>query len=280
MKNIAIRGAAVAAVAGVALGTLATGTANADTFIPLPNGSTSSKIGDALRNIIAAAALAAAGTITVGLLAPVAPAGADTVIPLRDATQSVKAGAGTITVSVKGQRARLSPGMVALPTTRNAWVSGAVSVKVSGDADGGSIEAGFLVGCQIDVGEASLDLGAGASSGATFNDPDAGTGIKPSVSGTTGGSIKLAAGSVGTQSLTYDRATWPKPGDEIDPDWSAPSTSFDFTGSGGSFTYSDQTIGVDGCAGYAQARMYVIVRAQVGNSKGRVILWGDRFTLG
>ncbi|KXP03747.1 MspA family porin [Tsukamurella pseudospumae] len=230
-----------------------------------------------LKNSFAAAALATAGTITIGLLAPLAPASADTVIPLRDATQSVKAGGGTITVSVKGQRARLSPGMVALPTTRNAWVSGAVSVKVSGDADGGSIEAGYLVGCQIDVGEASLDLGAGAESGATFG---AGGGIKPSVSATTGASIKLAAGSVGTQSLTYDRATWPKPGDEIDPDWSAPSTSFDFTGSSGSFTYADQTIGVDGCAGYAQARMYVIVRAQVGNSKGRVILWGDRFTLG
>ena len=229
---------------------------------------------------ISLAALATAGAVTFALLTP-AVASADTVIPLRNASKSVKAGSGTITVSVTGQRAKLSPGMVALPTTRNAWVSGTVSVKVSGsDADGGSIEAGYAVGCQIDVGDASIDLGAGVESGATFNDPDAGTGVKPSVSGTTGGSIKLAAGSVGTQSLTYDRSTWPKPGDEIDPDWAAPSTSFDFTGSSGSFTYSDQTIGVDGCAGYAQARMYVIVRAQVGNSKGRVILWGDRFTLG
>ncbi|MGZ9828851.1 MspA family porin [Tsukamurella ocularis] len=218
--------------------------------------------------------------MTAGLLAP-ATAGADTVIPLRNASQSVKAGSGAITVSVTGQRARLSPGMVALPTTRNAWVSGTVTVKVSGaDADGGSIEAGYAVGCQVDVGSANIDLGAGAESGATYNDADNGTGVKPSVSGSTGGSIRLAAGSIGTQSLTYDRATWPKPGDEIDAGRADPSTSFDFTGSSGSFSFSDQTIGVDGCGGYAQARLYVIVRAQVGNSKGRVVLWGDRFTLG
>lgn len=217
-----------------------------------------------LRISISAAAFAAAGAVTVALLAP-ATAGADTVIPLRDASQSVKAGSGTITITVKGQRAKLSPGMVALPTTRNAWVSGTVSIKVSGaDADGGSIEAGYAVGCQVDVGDASLDLGAGVESGATVG---AGGGITPSVSGTTGGSIKLAAGSIGTQSLTYDRATWPTPGDEVAPDWYAPSTSFDFTGSSGSFTYSDQTIGVDGCAGYAQARLYVIAKAQVGNGR-------------
>jgi hypothetical protein len=233
-----------------------------------------------LRISAAMAACTTVGVAAAGLLAP-GSAGADTLIPLRDATQSVKAGSGAITIKVTGQNARLSPGMVALPTTRNAWVSGKVAVTVNGAAaDGGSIEAGYAVGCQIDVGDASLDLGAGVSSGATFNDPDAGTGIAPSVKGTTGGSIKLAAGSIGTQSLTYDRASWPKPGDEVDPDWAVPSTSFDFTGSSGSFTYSDQTIGVDGCAGYAQARLYVIVRAQVGDTKGRLVLWGDRFTLG
>lgn len=227
---------------------------------------------------LAAAALATAGAVTAGLLAPAA-AGADTVIPLRDVTQSVKAGSGTITVSVKGQRAKLSPGMVALPTTRNAWVSGAVSVKVSGaEADGGSIEAGYAVGCQVDVGSAGVEAGIEGASGASASLQ--GPTLEPSVTATTGASISLAAGSVGTQSLTYDRPSWPKPGDEVDPDWAVASTSFDFTGSSGSFAYSDQTIGVDGCAGYAQARLYVIVRAQVGDTKGRLVLWGDRFTLG
>jgi hypothetical protein len=231
------------------------------------------------RTVRATAVLATAGAVALGLVVPAAPAGADTFIPLRDSVKSSKIGSGgTITVSVKRQSAKLSPGMVALPTTRNAWVSGAVSVKVDGEADGGSIEAGYAVGCQIDVGSADISVGAGLESGATFG--TGGPTITPSVSGSTGGSISLAAGSIGTQSLTYDRATWPKPGDDVAPDWYAPATDFSFTGSSGGFSYSDQTIGVDACAGYAQARLYVIAKAAVGNSQGRVILWGDRFTLG
>lgn len=227
----------------------------------------------------ATAALLTAASLSVGSVAGTAPATADTVIPLHDSVKTTKLGSGSIAVTVKAQKARLSPGMVALPTTRNAWVSGVISVKVGGDAaDGGAIEAGYLVGCQIEVGDANVGFGASFDSGLGVGAE--GLGFTPSVSATTGGSISLAAGSVGTQSLTYDRATWPKPGDEIDPDWSAPATDFSFEGSSGSFTYSDQTIGVDGCAGYAQARLYVIVKAEVGNTKGRVVLWGDRFTLG
>lgn len=237
MKNIAIRGAAVAAAAGVALGALSTGAANADTFIPLPSDSTSTKIGDA-----------------------------------------------TVTVSIKNQSAKLSPGMVALPTTRNAWVSGVVSAKINGGkADGGSIQAGYAVGCQIDVGSAAVTAGVGANSGAHFDSDSAAktpTGITPSVSAKTGGSIKLAAGSIGTQMLTYDRATWPSPGDEISPDWADPSTGFKFKGASGSLAYTEQTIGVDGCAGYAQARFFAKVKAKVGSSQGTVILWSKPFTLG
>lgn len=228
---------------------------------------------------LATITVATAAAMTFGLLAPAATAGADTVIPLRDSVKTAKIGSGgTITVTVKGQKARLSPGMVALPTTRNAWVSGAINVKVGGDADGGSIEAGYLVGCQVDVGSAGIEASVEGDSGVTAdaNGPK----VEPAVTASTGASITLAAGAVGLQSLTYDRSTWPKPGDTIAPDWYAPSTSFDFTGSSGSFVYNDQTIGVDGCAGYAQARLYVIVKAQVGNSKGQTVLWGDRFTLG
>lgn len=232
MKNIAIRGAAIAAAAGVAMGALSTGAANADTFIPLPSDSTTSKIGDA-----------------------------------------------TVTVSIKNQSAKLSPGMVALPTTRNAWVSGVVSAKINGGkADGGSIQAGYAIGCQVDVGAAKVTAGVEAASGASvgFNGPT----IEPSVKATTGASISLAAGSTGTQMLTYDRATWPSAGDEISPDWADPSTGFKFKGASGSLAYTEQTIGVDGCAGYAQARFFAKVKAKVGNTQGTVILWSKPFTLG
>lgn len=232
MKNIAIRGAAVAAAAGVALGALSTGTANADTFIPLPNNSTTNKIGDA-----------------------------------------------SVTVTISNQSAKLSPGMVSLPTTRNAWVSGLVSVKINGGkADGGSIAAGYAVGCQVDVGSAGVTAGVTGESGAsaTLNGPT----LEPSVKATTGATIKLSAGSVGTQMLTYDRATWPEAGDEIAPDWADPSTGFKFKGASGSLSYTEQTIGVDGCAGYAQARFFAKVKTKVGNTQGTTYLWGKPFTLG
>lgn len=231
MKKLAFRGAAVAAAAGVAMGALSTGAASADTFIPLPNSSTSAKVGGA-----------------------------------------------TVTVTVSNQSAKLSPGMVALPTTRNAWVSGLVSVKVDGGkASSGAISAGYLVGCQIDVGSAKVTGGIeGKSGNVTANGPT----LTPSVDATTGASISLAAGSVGKQMLTYDRATWPKPGDTVSPGWDSPSTSFKFSGNSGSLSYTEQTIGVDGCAGYAQARFFAIVPVQVGDTKSRVVLWGKPFTLG
>ncbi|WP_231706939.1 MspA family porin [Tsukamurella sputi] len=206
-------------------------------------------------------------------------------IPLRDTVKTVKVGSGSITVTVKGQKARLSPGMVALPTTRNAWVTGAISVKLTGaDADAGTIEAGYAVGCQVQVGDASVGVNGTADSGVGFDSSKGGNplSVSPSLSAETGGSLSLAAGQVGVQSLTFDRATWPKPGDEIKPRGASfdPSTSFDFKGGSGSFNYADQTIGVDGCGGYAQARLYVIVTAQIGDSEGTVLAWGDRFTLG
>ncbi|GAB3132501.1 hypothetical protein GCM10027289_20710 [Tsukamurella serpentis] len=231
MKKIAIRGAAAAAVAGLAVSAF-TATAGADTFIPLPNDSTTAKIGD-----------------------------------------------GTVTVTITNQSAKLSPGMVALPTTRNAWVSGVVTAKIKAPkADGGSISAGYAVGCQIDVGSAGVTAGVAGETGGSvdFNGPK----FEPSVKTTTGASIKLAAGSVGTQMLTYDRATWPKPGTEVTPSFASPSSSFSFKGSSGSLSFTEQTIGVDGCAGYAQARFFAKVRAKVGNTQGATILWSKPFTLG
>lgn len=204
---------------------------------------------------------------------------ADTFIPLKNGSITQKLGSGTITVTVTGQSAKLSPGMVSLPTTRNAWVSGTIAAKLSGaDADGGSIEAGYVVGCQVAIGEAGLSI-SGSAGGPVIKAPGGIDSIASGEAGT-GATLKLSAGTIGTQSLTFDRKSWPKPGDEIKPDWNQPSTSYDFKGSGGSLSYSDQTIGVDGCGGYAQARLYVYVAAQIGDNEGTAVLWGQPFTLG
>ncbi|AUN39264.1 MspA (plasmid) [Tsukamurella tyrosinosolvens] len=232
MTTKLIRTAATAVMAGLAISATSQGAAHADTFIPLPNASTTAKMGSA-----------------------------------------------TLTISITKQSARLSPGMVALPTTRNAWVSGVVKAEVTGGTgDGGAIAAGYMVGCQIDVGTASVSADTPVDSGTSF---DAGaTTVKPSVKATTGASIALSAGSVGAQMLTYDRAIWPKPGDEFSSSWQYAASNFKFSGSSGSLTYSDQTIGVDGCAGYAQARFFVKVTASAGNSRRTVVLWSVPFSLG
>ncbi|MDP0400068.1 MspA family porin [Tsukamurella strandjordii] len=181
-------------------------------------------------------------------------------------------------MTVKDHTARFSPGMVALPTTRNAWVSGIVSVTVTGgSADGGSIQAGYAVGCQVDVGKANVSLGGGGESGTGVTDGS--FGVEPSVKGTSGASLSLAAGSIGTQMLTYDAAKWPAPGDEFDAGWMDPGTAFNFKGRTGSLSFQDQTIGVDGCAGYAQAKFFAKVKATVGGDRGSVVLWGKPFSL-
>lgn len=234
MKKLALRGAAAAAVAGVALGALSAGTANADTFLNLDNPSTTQKLGD-----------------------------------------------GSVTISLTGHHAILSPGMVALPTTRNAWVSGTVSVKVNGKASGGTIQAGYVVGCQIQVGSASVNVGGKADSGVGIDTSKQNPlTVTPSITASTGAAIGLAAGQVGVQNLTFDRKKFPSPGDEIKPNWSAPSNSYSFSKDKGSLSFQDQTIGVDNCGGYAQAKFFVIVNAQVGNSEGNVLLWSKPFTLG
>lgn len=227
-----------------------------------------------------AAAIAATG-IAAGALTTTT-ANADTVLNLGTSTVSQKVGGATVTITLSGHSARLSPGMVALPTTRNAWVSGIVSATIDGaKANGGSIQAGYVVGCQVDVGAANVKFSGTADSGVGFDSSaDNPLSVTPKASGSTGGSLSLKAGSVGTQMLTYDRSKWPSPGDEISPKFAEPGTGFKFAGKSGSLSYNDQTIGVDGCAGYAQAKFFAKVKAQVGNSEGAVILWGKPFTLG
>ncbi|KXO89147.1 MspA family porin [Tsukamurella pseudospumae] len=232
MKKLALRGAAVAAVAGVALGAVSTGTANADTFLNLDNPTLTQKLGD-----------------------------------------------GSVTISLTGHHAILSPGMVALPTTRNAWVSGTVSVKVNGKASGGTIQAGYVVGCQIQVGNAGVKISGKVDPGVGL-DSSKGFTMNPTATASTGASLSLGAGQVGVQNLTFDRKKFPSPGDEIKPNWSVPSNSYSFSKDKGSLSFQDQTIGVDNCGGYAQAKFYALINAQVGNSEGNVILWGKPFTLG
>jgi hypothetical protein len=228
--------------------------------------------------------VAAAAAIAIGSVVAT-PAAADTFIPLPDGAVTTKIGGGAITIKATRQSAKLSPGMVALPTTRNAWVSGSVRATIKGAEPGnGSIQAGYVVGCQVQVGDANIGI-SGSASGASLT-TEAGKNVYAGGAAGSGASLNLSAGTIGTQYLTLDKPTWPKGGDAFSPSvssdmgWTKPSQSFAFEGDSGSLNWSDTTIGVDGCAGYAQARFYAYVTGKVGNHEGTGVLWGKPFTLG
>lgn len=53
-----------------------------------------------------------------------------------------------------------------------------------------------------------------------------------------------------------------------------------FKGTSGSVTWADSTIGINGCAGYAQARAFVQVRVSTTTFESMVTLWGQPFSIG
>ncbi|MBF6474973.1 MspA family porin, partial [Nocardia abscessus] len=53
-----------------------------------------------------------------------------------------------------------------------------------------------------------------------------------------------------------------------------------FKGTSGSVTWADETIGLNGCGGYAQARAFVSVEVETDNVITWVTLWGQPFSLG
>ena len=58
------------------------------------------------------------------------------------------------------------------------------------------------------------------------------------------------------------------------------SNKFSFDGNGGGYTYADETLSVDGCAGYAEARSYVKVTIDNDAVTATTTLWGQPFSIG
>lgn len=229
------------------------------------------------------AALGAAGAVAIGFFSAGA-ASADTFVPLPDNEISKTLIDGTVvTVKGFGQSALISPSMGATPTQRNVWVTGNYTVETSGGG-GGSIEPGFLVGCQVDFA-AAIDGGVGASFGQgntvgllpgtiipfiNYTQPnryDIGAGLD----------LQLAPGQLNDVKLVADETDADIDGvtvaTEVDND-------FDFEGNGGGYTYADETLGVSGCAGFAEARSYVNVTVETETVTSTVTLWGQPFSIG
>ncbi|QLY28329.1 MspA family porin [Nocardia huaxiensis] len=216
-----------------------------------------------------AARIAGAGlatTAALGLLSTGA-ANADTFIPLPggELTQTLSDGT-VVTVRLVGESATLSGSMGATPLHRNAWVSASAQVTLSGpNAEGGKIYPGYVVGCQVAINGGGV---SGGVSGKTDWE-----GKKPEIGGTAGGNLSLGPGQAGAMYL-LDLEEADDYGKE------SHQVRNKFKGTSGSVTWADSTIGVNGCAGYAQARAFVRVKVSTATVNSVVTLWGQPFSLG
>ena len=57
-----------------------------------------------------------------------------------------------VTVQLFDEYVNVQRAVTNVQTSREVWVSGKVKVTVGGKAEGGSVNAGYLVGCQVNFG--------------------------------------------------------------------------------------------------------------------------------
>ncbi|MGW0183390.1 MspA family porin [Nocardia sp. NPDC003345] len=212
IKSIAATAAMTAAVLGVA-----GGTASADTFVPLPGGE---KLGPGVK------------------------------------------------LSRVNESALISPSLSANGAGRTAWLTGQVYADVTETPEGtpgpwkgptnapgtnnssthgtSRVSAGYIVGCQVSIGDDAISAGASVSVNAN------GGGISGSVG------LKLGPGEV--KFVHVEGVDIPKPGVY----W---------------VDYKDVEMTIEGCAGYAQARSYAVVEI-IGDHYSKTTLYGAPFSIG
>ncbi|MBF6253077.1 MspA family porin [Nocardia farcinica] len=221
------------------------------------------------KNLARVAGVGAATAVAMGLFSTGA-ANADTFVPLPGGEITKTLSDGTVvTVRLVGESATISPSMGSTPVHRNAWVSGSAQVEISGGGEdvGGKIYPGYVVGCQVNIS------GGGVEGGVEGSADWSGDTVTGGVGAESGGSLSLGPG----QAASFYILDIEKPDDYGNEDH---ATNNKFKGNSGSVTWADSTIGLSGCAGYAQARSFVKVKVETDNVMSVVTLWGQPFSLG
>jgi len=216
------------------------------------------------KNGVRLAAVGAAAAATMGFFS-VGAANADTFVPLPGGSITQTLADGTVvTVNLTDESANISPSLGSTPLHRNVWVNGKASVELQGaGAKGAIITPGYILACQVDFG-----AGAGGDMKSSTKADGTGT-IAPSVSG----NMTLGPGQAKNVTV-LDLEKKDAYGAE------SHTGGNKFTGKTGSVTWADSTLGVSGCAGYAQARSYVKVAVSTDNVSSTVTLWGQPFSIG
>ncbi|NKY36897.1 MspA family porin [Nocardia speluncae] len=217
------------------------------------------------KSAVRIASVAAAAAAAVGLFSTGA-ANADTFVPLPGAElhHTLPNGLG-VTARIAHESALINPSMGSTPLHRNAWVSASAQVEVHGKHNGTKITPGYVVGCQVDIS------GGGANGGADVTSDYAGENVTGKLS--TGGNLTLGPGQA-TSFLLLDIEKPDAYGNE------GHQFATKFNGPNGSVTWTDSTIGLNGCGGYAQARAFVRVEVATDNGTSEFRVWGQPFSLG
>ncbi|MFI5780571.1 MspA family porin [Nocardia sp. NPDC051570] len=223
------------------------------------------------KTVARAAGIGAVATAALGLFSTGA-ANADTFMPLPGADLTKTLSDGTVVhLWVDGESANINPSMGSTPLHRNAWVSGTAHIQLSGNnaAVGGIIRPGYVVGCQVNI--SGGDASAQPSVGVDWSKGQNSVAVTPSMGG--GGNLTLGPG-VAQAFYILDREAPDDYGNE------SHSTKNPFHNGSGSVAWSDETIGLTGCAGYAQARNFVSVEVETDNVITWTTVWGQPFSLG
>lgn len=222
------------------------------------------------KTLARAAGVGAAATAALGLFSTGA-ANADTFVPLPGGNVVQTFSDGTqVHGWLDGESANINPSLGSTPVHRNAWVSGVAHVHLTGDSSvtGGSIYPGYVVGCQVNISGGGVN--AAPSVGASW---DSSGNVTPSASMGSGGNLTLGPG----QAQAFYILDLEK---KDDFGQSSHKTHTSFTGNDASVAWKDETIGLTGCGGYAQARSFVSYEISSGHIQGWVTLWGQPFSLG
>ncbi|MGW4340369.1 MspA family porin [Rhodococcus koreensis] len=222
------------------------------------------------KNAVRLAAVGAAGAAVMGF-SSVGAANADAFVPLPGGSVTQTMADGTVvTIDLTDESANISSSLGSTPLHRNVWVSGKASVNLQGGtAKTAYIYPGYILACQVDFG---AGVGGNAGAAVTPSQLANGTASIP-VSGGANGGVTLGPGQA-VDAAILDIEMKDAYGSEIH--WGAHY----FQGNSGSVAWSDSTLGVSGCAGYAQARSYVKVEVETETIKNTITLWGQPFSIG
>ncbi|MEV2223630.1 MspA family porin [Nocardia vinacea] len=172
---------------------------------------------------------------------------ADTVVPLPDGEQALTTATGIpVDLTRTGETAIISQSLAANGMSRTAQLSATAYATAPG-ATAGSLETGYLIGCQVDL-SGGLSLG-----GDVYMSPGS---VSPELTP----SIKLVPGGVAVVKFGTKK---------LDPAAGAVGIS-----------YRNRGVQLSGCGGYAQARAFSALSVTNDQGSAEVTLYGDPFSVG